>query len=173
MTRQRGAGDGVEIEGVVVSGHGIGHQHIGTKCGPEIEAAIGGPVYPGTLNLLLKTPLRIARHNAHDFRAGRRYLCPAMVQDVPVWIHRWPYIPLHVGELISEFRLRDRLGVEDGDIVTLRIAPREIDPVSLVSRLAWALCWRYREKYYYSRQGYANSRTLNRIQRYTRAIQWA
>lgn len=173
MTRKAGSSDIVAIEGVVVSGWGIGHQHIGAKCGPELEAALGRPVYPGTLNLLLKTPVRIARHNAHDFQAGRRYLCPAMLRDVPVWIHRWPYIPLHIGELVSEFRLRDRLGLADGDTVNLRLQSRDIDPVSPLSRLVWEACWRFREHFYYSSKGYANSSTLNRIQRYGRAIQWA
>lgn len=162
----------VLVHGRVVSGRGIAHRHLKDDADQEeIKSIIGKRIFPGTLNVLLHAPVQISRSNAYDITSGRRYLCPASISGIPVWIHRWPYKPLHVAELISTVRLRDELNIPDEGNIELLISQNNLDPVPPLSKAIWAACWKYREGLYYTSNTYHKNKHLGRLQRFFNAGQ--
>ena len=103
----------------------------------NIRSALGITPYPGTLNLRLVEgsdeylrvlgnlrPVVIEPPRIPGIALGRVYAYPALLNStVPVFIVR-PEITAYkpdVVEVVAEVRLRDLLGLEDGDIVSIGI----------------------------------------------------
>lgn len=138
----------------------------------ELSAIAGSPVFPGTLNILLSKPVKIARHRAINLPTGRRFICPAMLNGTPVFIHRWPFKPLHLAEVFATVGLRSTLGLQDGDQVTLSIDDLDTDAVPIIPRLVWSAIWKGRQNRYYTCDRYGRTKQVARVQRLTQACQW-
>ena len=92
----------------------------------EYEAATGARLYPGTLNVRLEEPWRSPADAAALEVGVRVLLTPCRVGDHAAWILRTAGNeagrgdhPLEVIELAAAVRLRDVLGVDDGDVVAV------------------------------------------------------
>lgn len=91
---------------------------------------------------------------------------------MPVWIHRWPFTPLHVAEVVSAVALREILGVQDGGLLHLDIDERDLDPLPLIARDALPVLWRFRNDWYYRGYRYRRNGGIVRAQRLCGAYQW-
>jgi Methyltransferase domain len=122
----------------------------------EVRAIVGEPLFPGTLNVILKKPIRLRDDVGVFFDGDRRTLWPAVLNDVDVWIYRWRKAPLHVVEIVAPQSLRERFCLNDGDPVSLKLDLTQIAEVSIFSRIVWAAIWKWRESWSYHKDGYSD-----------------
>ena len=128
----------VEIQGTIASG-----RQIASKVFPdhpqELLRAAGYEVYPGTLNIHLRRPVRLAPmipwQGPDDGR--ERFLVPATLNGHRVHVNRWTGCPLERVDLIAPIRLRDALGLNDGDEVTLHVDRSSVQAMSLAKWVLW------------------------------------
>jgi riboflavin kinase len=104
----------------------------------EFRKALGFTPYPGTLNLLIKDSALVDKYKrcikkAHPIvieppripgaKLGKVFVYPATLSGLEVFVVR-PAITVYkfnVIEVIAEKRLRDLLGLEDGDEVVVEV----------------------------------------------------
>ena len=139
--------------GTVLSGRGKAREHLEAEYDAFHEAT-GENLIPGSLNLILSKPVLLNLKTALLVSNGTRLLWRAELVDQPVWIYRFPHAPLHVVEVLSSVRLRDALGLEDGDTVTLHVPQVDADALSLRRRLAWHFLWKGRGSWAYHKDWY-------------------
>jgi CTP-dependent riboflavin kinase len=93
-------------------------------------AAVGVPLYPGSLNLVLNEPWALPpqRIRVSAEEVGRLvYLVPCSVGARPCFIFRTDMAEQAGGdehrvlEILSDVRLRDELGLDDGDTIEVSI----------------------------------------------------
>jgi hypothetical protein len=123
-------------------------------CARELRRISAAPLCPGTLNVVLDGPLRLSRQSSFEFDRGRRRLWRAALNGTDVWAYRWDEAPLHVLEIVSTVHLRTSLSLEDGDAVTVQIAPESIRPLGPCSRILWAALWYGRRASFYRTGNY-------------------
>ncbi len=143
----------VERRGQVASGRG--------NAGPElhalrreVEAIVGEPIFPGSINLILNAPLRLRAGAARTFDDGKRMLWPATFNGIDVWVYRWRSCPLHIVEVVSAIHVRSYFQLADGDRVTLGLDAALIEGLRAVDRVIWAMLWLGRERWAYSAEPY-------------------
>jgi hypothetical protein len=141
------------VVGTVASGRGNATKHL-SKSAHELRQIVGRDVFPGSLNVLLKAPLRLDESAAHRFDDGARLLWPASLYGTDVWLYRWRHAPLHVLEVVSTVRLRDVLRLADGELVTIKIGHERIGDVSWTNRIVWSAFWLGRRQWCYSNDRY-------------------
>ena len=115
--------------------------------------ATGKQIFPGTLNLILKQPVKLdATACVFRGKVGKlpRFFWRARIKDHEVYIYRWRGAPLHVMEIMSDFRLRDKFGTRDGDILEIELPEKVIMPIDDDTLLSWKALWMDREKSFYS-----------------------
>lgn len=117
------------LRGVVSSGSGDLNRWM-TLYAAEYRAASGMELYPGSLNVVLERPWRLPaqRVTIEPERVGRLvHLVPCRVGGRRGFVFRTEKAELAGGEehrvleLLAEVRLRDALGVSDGDVVEVVI----------------------------------------------------
>ncbi|MEN8374771.1 MAG: DUF120 domain-containing protein [Gemmatimonadota bacterium] len=129
---------GARIEGIVQSGHGDA-AHWLTVFSEAYEAKLGTRMFPGSLNLLLAAPFDWFSAElqdgiipfGRDEMGGERdvLLYPAWLPELDatlgfIWtttIGASDRPDVRVVEFISEEGLRDRFGLQDGDVVVLQL----------------------------------------------------
>jgi len=139
--------------GRVISGRGIAVSVLG-ELQPEIRQEIGVTIFAGSLNVILSRPVRLRDSTALSIDGGQRRFWPASVSGTPVWIYRWVGATDHVIELIAEHHLRSALHLNDGDAIRISLSAKDIEPISMVRLLAWAVLWMGRRSWYYTRDDY-------------------
>ena len=126
--------DVVVLRGRVVSG--IGDMSRWVRWNADVYArATGARLYPGSLNVLLDRPWRmndpLVRLEPDDYDVGGvgMNIAPCELEGIPAFIFRTDANnseggthSLKVIEVAAEVRLRDALGVVDGDEVSLVVA---------------------------------------------------
>jgi len=117
---------------------------------------VGVDLFPGSLNVALKRPLRMNEVVARRFKGRHGLIWPASLNGMPVWVYRWQYAPLHVLEVLSTAHLRDSLSLADGDPVTIRINREQVDTVGWLGAWTWLLVWFGRPGWYYAHDRYAS-----------------
>lgn len=152
------------VVGTVVVGRGNAAKDL-AKNAQQLRELLGTELFPGSLNVILKRPLRLQEATALHFDSGNRLLWPATMQGTPVWLYRWRWAPLHVIEVVSTVGLRKTLGLADGNLVTLSITPERLGAVSLLSTLVWSAFWLGRRDWCYS-----NDRYYQRTSRWCRRL---
>lgn len=122
------------LQGTVTDGLGRGADYVGMEPYQDrFERTAGFRPYPGTLNLYVTVEERDRFEAAVDPKHidpfthdGERYsavdVYPARIDDVPVAVLRMEITdhPDTIAEVIAPVRLRDDIGLEDGDEVTVR-----------------------------------------------------
>lgn len=130
--------------GRVASGHG----QAATAFAPareQLGAYFGRPVHPGTLNILLRRPLRF-RPEAAALFADAAGMNPFGAWPVRLLGHsclvvRWAWCPLHVAELVSPVGFRAAHGLADGAAVSLELDEALVWPLRARSLVAWGALW--------------------------------
>lgn len=101
-----------------------------TRYAGEYEAATGMALFPGSLNLIMEEPWSMSEAviTIPADRVGRRvHLVPCSVKGHRCFIFRTDMAQRAGGdehqilELLADVRLRDALGVRDGDVVEVVI----------------------------------------------------
>jgi Methyltransferase domain/Domain of unknown function DUF120 len=144
-----------EFTGHVVSGRGFASQHLSTLA-DEIAPIVGGPPYPGSLNVVLDRPLRLEASEARAVEGGARLFWPATLNGLPVWLYRWTTAPLHVVEIVSPQYLRGHLGLHDNDRVAIAIGREQVAGIKPFSRAVWASVWLGRRDWAYTNPRYVD-----------------
>lgn len=152
------------VVGTVTAGRGNAKRHLAENA-QELRELLGTELFPGSLNVILKRPLRLQESAALRFDGGMRMLWPATMQGSPVWLYRWRWAPLHVVEVLSTVGLRQTFRLENGNPVTLSISEERLGAVSLLSTLAWSAFWLGRRDWCYS-----NDRYYQRTTRWCRRL---
>ncbi|MCG5533000.1 CTP-dependent riboflavin kinase [Halorhodospira sp. 9621] len=142
----------MRLSGQVCAGRGLASQHLATAP-QELEHWLGAPPVAGTLNLVTNRPYRLNTKTAKVFDEDHKMVWPARAGDSPVLVYRWPGCPLHVFELISPVRLRDALGLADGDRLQVHLPAGHLARVSASAWVVWALLWGLRTGRYYRSLG--------------------
>ena len=138
----------------------------------QLSALSGRTIVPGSLNLVSSVPVFL------DTRAAvyrNRHWCyfAARLADRPVFINRWIGCPAHVFEIYSDRHLRSDLNLHDGSTINLCISEESVqqNTPGMKTMLTWLLCWRGREKWYYSQNTYHHLMTSTLRRRNWRASQ--
>lgn len=139
--------------GQVRSGRGVAALHIRENA-KELKDAIGENLIEGSLNLVLRHPLIFINENAIKFDHDNRFLWPAYLNGIQVWLYRWQHTPLHIVELLSTVHLRKTLNLRDGDKIKVEMRKADVGVVPNVGKLAWNLCWLGRWHWYYTNDSY-------------------
>jgi len=143
----------ITTHGVVTSGRGNARKHIAENA-HEIRLLINEVLFPGSLNLILERPLFFSNATALRFANTQRLLWPGKLNQVPVWFYRWQQTPLHVLEVLSGTKLRDRLNLKDGDVIEIEIDQMHVTPITRTSHLAWLALWAGRADWAYTHDRY-------------------
>lgn len=133
----------MKIVGRIVPGRGIAAGII-NRFSDDLESILGHKIYLGSLNVLLNNPLLFNDSRALRFDNDYRLIWPGRLNGLKVWIYRWESAPLHVVEVLSDYKLRDRLSLRDGEQITLAVDRRDTIKVPWPGRVIWNLCWRGR-----------------------------
>jgi hypothetical protein len=145
----------VAFQGQVVSGRGQATPVL-LSFREQVQTITKEPLYPGSLNIILKRPVRLLDAAGFAFDLDYRILWRASLGGMNVWVYRWRESPLHVVEILSSFSLRERLNLKNGDKVTLRISRGQIDKIHFLEQFIWAALWTGRRHWFYSYNFYAN-----------------
>ncbi|MBK1735069.1 hypothetical protein CKO15_07175 [Halorhodospira abdelmalekii] len=154
------------FSGCVASGRGIAGGQVTTHQ-ERLRRLTGVALYPGSLNLILSEPVRLARRRRKRFAHGL-YIWPGWLSapdaatephhTYPVWLLRWCDAPLHIIEVLATERLRTRFDLHDGDRLQIHLKRRCLSPVAPEERLLHAAIWGGRRgAWYYSHDDYVAS----------------
>jgi len=136
----------------VISGRGKAKVSLGEIQNLENEKL---NIYPGSLNLVAKLPLRLDDSRASFVnKDGKRKFWKTKLNDVDVYIYRWPSCPLHIFELVSIEKLRDKMNLNDGSSVRLEVPKEYIKKLHWLESLSWFLLYFKRESWYYKKENY-------------------
>ena len=131
----------------------------------KFHEALGGPPFPGTLNLLLENPVVFS--DGAGFSLGERIFVPARIPQVGlVLLHRWRGAPLHVVEVVSVVSIRQTLGVGNGEVVKLEVLQRDVVDLSWAQRFFHYLLWCGRSTWYYSNCKYSGLKIVRVIRHF-------
>lgn len=159
------------LTGAVCSGRGKALHEV-SRSMDELEALTGQVLFPGSLNVVLDSNVSFKVCHALHFDNGRRHLWVAHVGCHRVWLYRWQGAPFHVVEILSEVRLRDELGLVDGDGITITVSKAFIDEISMQGRLVSFLIWGLGRKHLYYHGDYADRHSLKVMRMRLRDGQW-
>jgi hypothetical protein len=136
--------------GTVSAGRGRATCHIGEISG-DLEAILGAPPAPGTLNVVLGRPVEFDPDKAVA-TPGNRYFWRIEMNGFPCLAYRWGSCPLHIIEVVSDRHLRTELLLSDGAAVVVTL--EHARPIPLKRLLAWAALWGFRQRLYYTSDRY-------------------
>ena len=145
----------VAVAGQVVAGRGLAGAEL-VNLREQIQAIVGEPLCPGSLNIVLKHPVRLLDAAGFSFDLDYRTLWQASLGGMDVWVYRWRESPLHIVEILSSVHLRERLNLKDGDTVTLRVSRVQLGEIRLLERFIWAALWTGRRRWFYSHKFYSD-----------------
>lgn len=143
----------IVLSGTLVSGRGRAHKDIRDNT-EEIRRLTSEDVAPGSLNVILERPIFLSNAHALRFAQDQRLLWPGTINSMPVWLYRWQQAPLHVIEVLSQARLRERLGLCDDDRVEIEIDEIYVEDVPKLGHVLWGALWWRRLDWPYKRNRY-------------------
>ncbi|MEM0351020.1 MAG: winged helix-turn-helix domain-containing protein/riboflavin kinase [Archaeoglobaceae archaeon] len=127
----------LKFRGVVFSGFGEGHYYVSLEgYKRQFREKLGIDPFPGTLNVrVLKEEMVIKRRldaeegikidgfktESRTFGEVKAFKCKVNGVDAFIVMPKRTHYPNDVVELISEKKLRDTLGLKDGDIVEIEV----------------------------------------------------
>jgi hypothetical protein len=145
----------VAVAGQVVAGRGLAGAEL-VNLREQIQAIVGEPLCPGSLNIVLNHPVRLLDAAGFSFDLDYRTLWQASLGGMDVWVYRWRESPLHIVEILSSVHLRKRLNLKNGDTVTLRVSRVQLGEIRLLERFIWAALWTGRRRWFYSHKFYSD-----------------
>lgn len=154
------------IPATVTGGRGIASAR-GVDDMQALSAIYGKRFVAGSLNLVSNIPVWLKPQSA-IYRTGASLFWRASLEGVPVVIARWAQCPAHVFEICATVHLRTALGLRDGEVARLEI-PDDIisrSDATLLSKVVWGLCWRFRESQIYRDGRYFSFMRSRKMLRY-------
>lgn len=145
--------DQVLLRGRPIDGRGKAKTHV-TEAFEEFKSVTGECLFPGSLNLVLDQPVLLDASAAKTCQNGERLLWPAKLLGKPVWLYRYPTMPLHVVEVLSSVKLRDALELVNDRDVELAVSKSLIRKLSVHRRIAWMQIWAGRRSWVYANDRY-------------------
>ena len=135
--------------GRVISGRGTASR---SKVGESpISDFFGELQAPGSLNIALEEPTRFNLGQV-AFPGGRRaYYWAAEINGSRCLLTRAKGHPLHVVEVLSPYRLREKFQLKNGDSVEIKVVPDLIVDLSWWIKAIWGIFWKFRGSWYASR----------------------
>lgn len=128
------------VEGVISSGSGFDASLVKHSTNPFTDDS-GAPFFPGSLNVIVDTPIRFVNPKVVKVNAGNRTYTAARLNGLPVVVsHRYPLKPPARRRILvfSTVKLRDSLNLQDGSRVALEFEDDALGTVSLRDRLMLA-----------------------------------
>ena len=135
------------LQATVVAGRGLGSSTVEQNA-TTLEKMLSAPPFPGTLNLITLEPFKLLQGIPYD-KKKKHYAIPVVLNDTACLLSAGKSFPLHVYEVIAPVSLRQELGLEDGEIVTLKTDSQNISAVTGWKRKLWELLYCGREDAYY------------------------
>lgn len=101
-----------------------------------VSALLGINLFPGTLNVVVETPLHFRRGQMIRWDGWKNtvWYCPARLNGKEVYLHDWKTRPRNRLEIVADVKLREAFGLADGDPVEVRIPSEYLEHVGPLSR---------------------------------------
>lgn len=143
------ASDFLTLHGCVISGRGTASQ---AKVGESpISDFFGELQAPGSLNVALDEPVGLNPEKV-EFPGGHRsFYWAAEINGTRCLVTRAKGHPLHVVEILSPYRLREKFQLKDGDPVEIKVDSDSIADLSWGVKAIWSIFWKFRGSWYASR----------------------
>ena len=106
---------------------------------------------PGSLNVALEKPIRFDPEKVAFPGGHRAYYWAAEINGSRCLITRAKGHPLHVVEVLSPYRLRDKFQLKNGDSVEIKVSSDLILDLSWGIKAIWSIFWKFRGSWYASR----------------------
>ena len=139
----------VALHGRVTSGRGTASQL--RVCESPISDFFGELQAPGSLNVALEKPVRLDPGKVAFHGSERAFYWAAEINGSRCLITRAKGHPLHIVEILSPHRLREKFQLKDGDFVELKVSSSFITDLSWGIRAVWNVFWKFRGGWYASR----------------------
>lgn len=139
----------VLLRGRVVTGRGTASQ-VKVSESP-ISDFFGKLQAPGSLNVVLERPVRFDPEKVAFPGGHRAYYWAAEINGSRCLLTRAKGHPLHVVEVLSPDRLREKFQLKNGDSVEIRIASDLMVDMSWGIKAIWGVFWKFRGHWYASR----------------------
>ena len=141
--------DFVTLRGRVISGRGTASQ---VKVSQSLISDFFGELQaPGSLNVALEKPIRFDSGKV-AFPGGRRaYYWAAEINGSRCLLTRAKGHPLHIVEVLSPYRLREKFQLKNGDSVEIKVVLDLIVDLSWWIKVIWGIFWKFRGSWYASR----------------------
>ncbi len=139
----------VILRGQVISGRGTASRSK-VKESP-VSDFFGELPAPGSLNIALERPVRFDPEKVAFPGGPRAYYWPAEINGSRCLITRANGHPLHIVEILSPYRLREKFQLKNGDSVEIKAPSNLIMDLSRGSKTVWSIFWKFRGGWYASR----------------------
>ena len=106
---------------------------------------------PGSLNVALERPVRFDPKKVAFPGGERAFYWAAEINGSRCLITRAKGHPLHIVEVLSPYRLREKFQLKNGDTVEIKVSSGFITDLSWGIRAVWSVFWELRGGWYASR----------------------
>ena len=137
------------LRGRVISGRGTASQSKIRES--PVSDFFGELQAPGSLNIALERPIRFDPEKVAFPGGSRAYYWPAEINGSRCLITRAKGHPLHIVEVLSPYRLREKFQLKNGDSVEIKTSSNLIADLSRGSKTVWSIFWKFRGGWYASR----------------------
>lgn len=141
--------DFVTLRGRVMSGRGTASRPRVSES--PISDFFGELQASGSLNIALEKPVRFDPERVAFPGGHRAYYWAAEINGSRCLLTRAKGHPLHVVEVLSPYRLREKFKLKNGDSVEIRVSSSLIMNLSRGSKTVWSIFWKSRGSWYASR----------------------
>ena len=139
----------MSLRGRAISGRGTASKRKVAAKSP-ISDFFGELPAPGTLNVALDRPIRFDPEKV-AFPRDDSYYWAAEINGTRCLISRRKGHPLHIVEILSPYRLREKFQLKNGDSLEVRVPFSLIFDMSWKAKVIWNVFWKYRNGWYASR----------------------
>lgn len=141
--------DSVTLRGRVISGRGTASRAKVRES--PVSDFFGELQAPGSLNIALEKPVRFDPEKVAFPGGSRAYYWPAKINGSRCLITRAKGHPLHIVEILSPYRLREKFQLKNGDSVKIKASSNLIVDLSRGNKTVWSIFWKFRGGWYASR----------------------
>ncbi len=139
----------IVLYGRVISGRGTASQSKVSES--PISDFFGELQAPGSLNVAFEKPIRFDPGQVAFPGGNRAYYWAAEINGSRCLLTRAKGHPLHVVEVLSPYRLRDKFQLKNGDSVEIKVSSDLILDLLWGIKAIWNIFWKFRGSWYASR----------------------
>lgn len=139
----------ITLRGHVISGRGTASR---SRVGESpISDFFGELQAPGSLNVAFEKPIRFDPEKVAFPGGHRAYYWAAEINGSRCLLTRAKGHPLHIVEVLSPYRLREKFQLKDGDSVEIKVVSNLVVDLSWEIKAIWSIFWEFRGSWYASR----------------------